>query len=637
MGLTDENVKNHVAPNGKLIPNRCRKDYLIKHGLYDYVMNRYSDNSMNKDNDEKRYISETLYRMLNGIETRPKCKVCGRLVVYPKCNKYPNYCSHACSNHDEDVIKKMSHSCSDSLKKAYEKNGDEIKQKRINTLSERFGVEVNSPTPFAVKEIQNKASKQVQEIYGVKNVFQLDWVREKKHESERKQSIELQKERGIDLEYLDDGRYLVKNCCSIHGDLVYTQSEFNNRFRPSRYYFSNPCYICNPFNNSGVSGKEKSLLEYIESIYDGEIITNSKSILDERLELDIYLPDLKLGFEFNGNYWHMNPLYYKSDDINPSSKTSAFEKWKDDRHKLLLAEQKGITVYHVWEHYYVNESEQQLEFIKNLVYGHVNYTHPFIKLKRELDKIGNFVVIDDMIFESSQVKVVYLEGFYFNKNTINKKFISNLISKDKRTIFVYDYEISDERKFDVILSTIRFAMGIIGERIYARTCEIREITNKDSKQFLIENSIFGYRPASVVLGLYHNNELVMVYSFGNNYYGRNKDTEIIRVCTKKDTQIIGGSSKCLKYYEDKFGNDGETLVFYVDSIHHDGRSMVNTEFEHVKHEYGLMNYYVMFNKLGESFNRSPSRNTEVKGLIKHGKIVEVITNGVDVYKKIIKK
>lgn len=442
----------------------------------------------------------------------------------------------------------------------------------------------------------------------------------------------MQKERGIEIEYLENGNYLVKNCCPIHGDLEYTQTDFNNRFRLDRYNVSNPCYLCNPFGYH-ISGKQKNIVDYIKSIYYGDIIENDKSVLDG-LEIDIYLPELKIGFEFNGDYWHMNPLMYRYDDENSSSHIKAVEQWEKDRQKILLADEKGVKIYHIWEYYFSNYKDLQLDFISNIVLGNIEYEHPLLKLKKSLDKIDTtYELKDHMIFEYENVRIVYVDGFYFNKNSISYSVLNGWKSETKRTIFAYDYEITDERKFEVILSDIKYALGKIENRIYARKCVLRELTNKDVRQFLVDNSLFGYRTASVTLGLYYEDELVMIYSFGNNFYGRKKDTEVIRVCTKKNTQVIGGSSKCLNYYINNYAKTGETIIFYVDAIHHSGSSM--SGFEFVKHENGFMNYYVSFDKLGKAFNRIPSKNKEVKELIEKGELVQILTYGVDVYKKIV--
>lgn len=630
MKLNDKIILDYVAPNGKLIAQRCSENALKKQKFYDYIINRYNNNTLSIE--DKHYLRECLYRLVNNIENPPVCKTCGNTIKF--CyTKYPTYCSRYCSNHDKDVLKKISESCSKSLKDAYKRNGDNIKLKRQNTLSSKYGEELKSSSPFAVKEIQELSQKIVEEKYGVKNSFQMEKCRKKLVESSRNKSIQLQKERGIEIEYLENGNYLVKNCCPIHGDLEYTQTDFNNRFRLDRYHISNPCYLCNPFGYH-ISGQQKNIVDYIKSIYSGDIIENDKSILDG-LEIDIYLPELKIGFEFNGDYWHMNPLIYRYDDENSSSHMKAIDQWEKDRKKILLADTKGVKIYHIWEYYFSNYKDLQLDFISNIVLGNIEYEHPLLKLKKSLDKIDiSYELKESMIFEYENVRIVYVDGFYFNKNSINNSVLNNWKSETKRTIFVYDYEITDERKFEVIISDIKYALGKIENRIYARKCVLRELANKDVRQFLDDNSLFGYRSASVTLGLYYEDELVMIYSLGNNFYGKKKDIEVIRVCTKKNTQVIGGSSKCLNYYIKNYAKSGDTIVFYVDAIHHSGSSMEGFEF--VKHENGFMNYYISFDKLGKAFNRTPSRNKEVKELVKKGELVLVPTYGVDVYKKIIK-
>ena len=48
---------------------------------------------------------------------------------------------------------------------------------------------------------------------------------------------------------------------------------------------------------------EKELCQYIKSLYSGEILENTRKFIGGK-ELDIYLPELKLAFEYNGEYWH---------------------------------------------------------------------------------------------------------------------------------------------------------------------------------------------------------------------------------------------------------------------------------------------------------------------------------------------
>jgi hypothetical protein len=73
--------------------------------------------------------------------------------------------------------------------------------------------------------------------------------------------------------------------------------------------------------------------------------------------------------EFNGDYWHANPLIYGEDWINKTKKMTASEIWQYDVDKIKLAELHGYKVLTVWESQYnkdPNEVIQRiLEFLIN--------------------------------------------------------------------------------------------------------------------------------------------------------------------------------------------------------------------------------------------------------------------------------
>lgn len=53
--------------------------------------------------------------------------------------------------------------------------------------------------------------------------------------------------------------------------------------------------------------------------------------------------------EFNGDYWHCNPLTYKPDYFHKFMKCTAQEKWEADKKKIRLAESHGYSVLTIWE------------------------------------------------------------------------------------------------------------------------------------------------------------------------------------------------------------------------------------------------------------------------------------------------
>ena len=81
--------------------------------------------------------------------------------------------------------------------------------------------------------------------------------------------------------------------CPVHG--VFQQ------IPSSHWYLQQGCPIC--ALSKQTSRGEKEVCAYIKSIYSGEVLENDKTQIG-RMELDIFLPELRIGIEYNGSHWH---------------------------------------------------------------------------------------------------------------------------------------------------------------------------------------------------------------------------------------------------------------------------------------------------------------------------------------------
>ena len=117
--------------------------------------------------------------------------------------------------------------------------------------------------------------------------------------------------------------------CPIHGDFEIHACNFINKSRNS------DCPKCSQERLSilQTSKGEREILEFIKSIYSGKILTNTKDILDNKQELDIYIPDKKIAIEFDGIYFHSE---IKKDNNYHLNKT-------------ILCEQNDIQLIHIFE------------------------------------------------------------------------------------------------------------------------------------------------------------------------------------------------------------------------------------------------------------------------------------------------
>ena len=105
------------------------------------------------------------------------------------------------------------------------------------------------------------------------------------------------------------------------------------------------CPICTKSRSTG----EIEVYNYIQSLIpDVKVLVNDYTILN-RKELDIYIPSLKLAFEYNGDYWHGN----KPDGYHESKTQGCLS--------------KGITLYHIWENKWKLHNDEVKLNILNLL------------------------------------------------------------------------------------------------------------------------------------------------------------------------------------------------------------------------------------------------------------------------------
>lgn len=185
---------------------------------------------------------------------------------------------------------------------------DQIKMSSKQTNIDKYGFEY----PIQNPEVKKKRDMNNIDKWGVPNAFLSEEIRKNMIIGKHPDYIK----------YLY-GEISIFNCKMGH-DFKIKSDNFYKRVK----YNIPLCTVCNPIGDSA-STKENELYGYILSIYDGEIIQSYR----DGLEIDIYLPELKLGFEFNGLWWHSEEYKTKDYHLNKSNYFS----------------DRGIRLIHIWE------------------------------------------------------------------------------------------------------------------------------------------------------------------------------------------------------------------------------------------------------------------------------------------------
>ena len=102
------------------------------------------------------------------------------------------------------------------------------------------------------------------------------------------------------------------------------------------------------------------------------------------------------------------------------------------------------------------------------------------------------------------------------------------------------------------------------KKIYARNCQlIYDIPQKECNKFLNDYHLQGTcRGQSIRLGLYYDDKLVQVMTFGKPRYNKKYKWELLRYCSHPDYMITGGSQKLFKYFVKYF--KPESVISYCD-------------------------------------------------------------------------
>lgn len=105
------------------------------------------------------------------------------------------------------------------------------------------------------------------------------------------------------------------------------------------YRYLNKHGITEPFR----SIPEQELVDFLKSNGVSNIVTNSRSILPDGKELDIYLPDYNIAIEYNGVYWHHEDVAHI---------TRSYHKDKFD-----MAESMGIQLITIFSNFWNNNQD----------------------------------------------------------------------------------------------------------------------------------------------------------------------------------------------------------------------------------------------------------------------------------------
>lgn len=196
------------------------------------------------------------------------------------------------------------------------------------------------------------------------------------------------------------------------------------------------------------------------------------------------------------------------------------------------------------------------------------------------------------------------KNYHFNKSILADK-------AGIRLIHIYEYEWTDPECQEKIKQMLSIALDACSRRIYARQCEIKQITNKEAAVLNNKVHLQGHRNAQVTYGLFYKNELVQLMSFSKTKYNKNlKDAnswEIIRGCPGSNNIVVGGVSKLFKHFIADY--NPSSIFSYCDFNKFNGKSYEELGMKFIGYTGPDMKWVLPD---GSVINRLPHRHAELK-------------------------
>ena len=471
--------------------------------------------STTHDISQKEYYDKYLKKDGEGL-----CKNCGKPTKFIKLMKgYRDCCCAECTNLIKYGYK-------------YHTSRPEVQAKIQKTNIERHGAK----TPFESKKIQDEIKELNLEKYGSVTPFGNEKVQEKIHQTniekfgaktpfESKEIQDKVKQTMID-------KYGVDN--------AFKSEEVQNKIKETT------------FKNYGVDHNWKS-----KEVREKGLKTLQKSISDyckennliELRELDLAYPR-KVCEKFKIDVLAFKKVYLIDSNTN-IQELKEYDKYLQDNAKEYNS--KYEAELHAW--------------LKSIYDGEIHVNTRKIITPLELD----FYIPDKKLAIEFNGNWCHSINFGIDKNYhLNK----TLLCQEKGLHLIHIFEYEWNLKKDICKSIISSALGIYENKIYARECEVKEVSSKEAREFLEENHLQGFTPSNYRIGLYFNNELVQLLCFGKNRF-KNNEIELLRMCTKLNTQVVGGFSKLLKH------QPYDSFTSYVDLSKFSAEGYLSNNFESI--------------------------------------------------------
>ncbi len=448
---------------------------------------------------------EKIYSLLHNITTRPKCVVCGNFTTLKSTSLgFLKFCSKKCSGACKETLDTRKKTTLARYGVSNVGQDKKVLEKIRATNVDRFGV----PCSFGNAEVKQKVKDQVMLRYGVDNVMHSPNIVDTVKATWGKKTAE-------ELDKINSKKI---SRSMLNYGVPHPQQDKNVRKQSM-----NTCLAKYGATTVWHTAKAKATRH---EKYVAAILPQRLKVLEQ---IKIF-PDGWVAEDYTNN---SKKYKFKHTTCGTSFSASfanggvpVCPKCKFGRSsvELLLA-------------------ERLKDHFQNIKEGDRTQIKPF-----EID-----ILIGDVGIE--------VNGTYWHRDGIGVPLKQKTEMFSGTLIHLWDFEILNN--LDLCVSMIRSKLGSFDKRVYARNLRLQKISVAESKVFFEKNHLQGAARASEVFALLDSDgDVIQAMSIAKPRFSRGIDLEVIRLATKQNTQVVGGTSRLLTAV--KTEHSGKSLLTYAD-------------------------------------------------------------------------
>lgn len=334
----------------------------------------------------------------------------------------------------EDILKGVLPCCNENLKTKKEES-EELLNKKWEKKFEILESKKIKCTDCG--EIFDISVKQINR-YGCKKC-------NKEKKEEKAKEIFLKK---LEKKYPGEFTYIQKEETEKKDFVLVKHNKCGEKFSINKFSLlsncSTPC--CWKKNKSKA---EKEILAFIKKNYKGKIEQSNRDTI-KPFEIDIFIPELKIGIEYNGLYWHSEKFKEKSYHSN----------------KTKLCKEKNIRLMHIFEDEWLEKKEiikSKILLALNKQKKEINTKDCFIKTVTREER-NAFLKINSL---NQNIRSSINEGIFYKNNLIALICISKTTNKE-------EYEIKSFTTKNLI--SIKDGLNFLLKNTMNKYKEIKKIT-----------------------------------------------------------------------------------------------------------------------------------------------------------------